>query len=204
MSRCPSCKSPDVAERPCASRQIQCVSRGGWADKAARCLRRGLLKAEYGVLALAKAGSAQVRRVSGAIFVRALRVYEDASASEWSQFVANELMAPAYNLCIPFFKFEFFVLEPRQIVLKQRLAALEREHCGLGVNESSQKIGGGFGQLDGVPLCAKSFCNGLCARDGGNGHLNFTEHGQPQKVDRALSGGKGAPEVTTAEEVSHG
>lgn len=202
MSRCPSCKSPDVAERPCASRQIQCVSRGGWADKAARCLRRGLLKAEYGVLALAKAGSAQVRRVSGAIFVRALRVYEDASASEWSQFVANELMAPAYNLCIPFFKFEFFVLEPRQIVLKRRLAALECEHRTLGLDEASQKAGGSFGKPDGVSFGSKPLCNGLCARDGSDGHLNFTEHGRPLVGGRALSGGEGAP--STTEEVSHG
>lgn len=188
-----------IFQRPSSTRESQRVHCGCRADKlSTRRFRRCTLKTEYRLLALLGACSAKVRRVPEALFVWLSRKDVGGAVSQACEFVVGKFLSLFYNSGAALFKLEIFVLEPRQLVLQQRLACLQRENGSLSINELSEQVCGGQGNLAGVALCDKSFCKGLCATDGRDGELNFAEHGCPSdssvRVEEpALSVGVGGP-----------
>ena len=192
-------RASKVVERPPAAREGQRVCFGGWADKLpAGVFRRAGLKAQYRLLASLGAGSAQIRRVPESVFSWLLSKDVDGPRRKTYGFVIGQLLALSYNLGKLLFKFEFFFLRPRQLILKERLLSLDVEHSALCLNEAGQKGCCGLSNFVGVALSDKSFGNGLCSGDGRDGHLNFIEHGCPSdgsvRVEEpALSVGAGGP-----------
>lgn len=199
-------RTPKIFQRPPASGECQCMCAGSRADKlSAKTLLCWRLKAECRFLALVGAGSTQIRRVPESIFSWLLRHDIDSSVSETGALIFGKLLARSYNCGAAFFKFEVFVLEPRQIILQQRLLELECEHCALCVNEACQQVGRGSGDLAGVAFGDQSLGDGFGASEGCDGHLNFAEHGCPSggsvRVEElALSAGCGRPTIKPSSE----
>lgn len=197
-------RASKIFQRPPTSGEYQCVCSGGRADKpSARALRRGCLKAQDRLLAVVGAGSAQIRRVPESVFSWLLSKDVDGPGRKTYGFVIDQLLALSYNLGKLLFKFEFFFLRPRQLILKERLLALDGEHSALRLNEAGEKGCCGLSDFVGVALSDKAFGDGLCSGDGRDGHLNFIEHGCPSdgsvRVEEpALSVGAGGPPSTPA------
>ena len=203
-------RAPKVLRRPSAAGEGQQVRLGCRADKfSAGVFLRARLKAEYRLLALVRAGSAKVRLVPESIFCRLSRHDVDRSVSKTGEFVVGKLLALSYNCGAALFKFEIFVLEPRQLILKKRLLVLECEHCALCLDKTREKVCCGGCDLGCVTFGSQSFRDGLCACNGRDGELNFTEHGCPScgmRVEElAFSTGCGRPTTRgEAKEAAHG
>lgn len=184
-------RAPKVLRRPSAAGEGQQVRLGCRADKfSAGVFLRARLKAEYRLLALVRAGSAKVRRVPESIFCWLSRHDVDRSVSKTGEFVVGKLLALSYNCGAALFKFEIFVLEPRQLILKKRLLALECKHCALCFDKTREKVCRGGCDLGCVTFGNQSFRDGLCACNGRDGELNFTEHGCPScgmRVEEPMS-----------------
>ena len=199
-------RAPKVVQRPSATGEGQQMRLGGWADKfSTGVFLRARLKAEYRFLAFFGAASAQVRRMPESIFSWLLRHDIDRSVSKTGELVVGKLLALSYNSGAALFKFEIFVLEPRQIILKERLIALECKHCALCLNETREKVCSSGRDLGGVAFGNQSFRDGFGSCDGCDGELDFIEHGCPSdgsmRVEElAFSSGCGRP----TKEAAHG
>lgn len=200
----PAFRASKVVERPPAAREGQRVCFGGRADKLpAGVFRRAGLKAQYRLLAALCAGCAQIRRVPESVFSWLLSKDIGGTGGKTYGFVVGQLLALSYNLGKLLFKFEFFFLRPRQLILKERLLSLDIEHSALRLNQAAQKGCCGVSDFVGIALSDKAFGDCLGSCDGRDGHLNLIEHGCPSdgsvRVEEpALSVGAGGPPSTPA------
>ena len=201
----------EVFNSPSGSRQHQCVCGNCMADELSTGgFRRWHLKTQYRFLSGLRAGSAKVRRLPEALFGWLLSKDADGPVSKVRDVVVNKLLALSYNSGKVLFKFEIFVLEPRQLRLQERLLALHFKHCALNLDESSKQVRCCKRDLVSVTLGDQAFGNCLGAAQRCERNIHGLEHGCPSggvfRVEEpAFSTGEGIhPKGATQKEVTHG
>ncbi len=202
----PQFRSSEIVHGPTTTGQNQCVGCLDRADQLSAWGFRGwCLEAQRRLFSIFRAGSAKVRRLSGAVSCWLLAEYDDGPMSQLHGLIVGKLLTLTYRSAQLSSKLELLFQRRLKLSIQEQLLALQRQYRSLRFNQSSEEICSGCRHLARITFGNESFCDCFSACDGRDGQLNFVEHGCPSgqmvRVEElALSSGVGARPIA---EVTH-